>query len=269
MSQRNPMNERYSPNADRDGKTRKSASSAKPKRKASEGVRVKQTTKTKEQKRKEATARRKEDRTRVQSSGGPKTPEYKKWRKVWWTLMVITIVLTFFYMILASNASVNKIIPTTALVAAYGTLIAAVVIEFKCCRPIRKEFERKIANMTVAQKRKYDQEVAIEQAEKRAATTGWYGFVNKLAKVMGKDKGKADEVGEMVEKEKAKADEDSSEGNASKGSAANTPKTGKAARKAANKKAYTKKAADSEDKPDKADDSDNTDDSADDASGKD
>jgi hypothetical protein len=194
MSQRNPLNERYQPNTEREGKTKKSASSAKPKRKASEGVHMQRTTKTKEEKRKEQSAKRKEDRARINASGGPQDPEYKKWRKVWWATMILTAVCTFLYMVLAGKEGIAGRLAAPILIAAYVLLIAAIFIEFKFCRPIRKRFEQSIANMTVAQKRKYDAKIAAEREAERAAKAA------KKAKRRG-NKAKADEVAEMIEQE--------------------------------------------------------------------
>lgn len=238
MSQRNPMNERYRPDAERDGRSRKSATSAKPKRKASEGIHVQKTTKTKDEKRKEASARRKDDRIRVQSSGGPQDPEYKRWRKIWWTLMAVTIAFTFVYMILATNESVPHNIPVISLVAAYICLILAVIVEFKFCRPIRKEFERKISNMTVAQKRKYDEELAAKREADHAQTTGWKGFVNWLADPTGKKRKKAQEVAAALEEEQEEAEKGAS--GDSKKSSGQKQKSAKTAKKEANRKAYGK-----------------------------
>lgn len=204
MSTRNPLNERYQNNNERGGKTKRSASSAKPKRKASEGVHLERTTKTKEEKRKEQSAKRREDRARVQASGGPQDPTYKKWRKIWWATMGATAVCTFGYMVIAGRDGVPMSVANAVLVLAYVLLIAAIFIEFKFCRPIRKQFEQQISNMTVAEKRKYDARIAAqreaEKAEKQA---------RKNRRRSGGNKQKADEVADIIESETKDADADS------------------------------------------------------------
>ena len=200
MAQRNPMNERYNPDLDHGGKTKKSAASAKPKRKASEGVRVQfsSANKTKEQKRKEASERRKEDRSRIYASGGPQDPVYKKWRKVWWTLMILTALCTGAYVVLAPRGGTLATAGTVTLVLAYIMLAAAVFIEFKFCRPIRKQFERQMNNMTVAQKRRYDAKIAEERAQKKAEKAARGGL-------FGGNKKKADAVAKEIEEEEEQA----------------------------------------------------------------
>lgn len=81
MSQRNPMNERYT-SEDRTGVTRKSAASAKPKAKAAASVTVKSAKKTPEQRKAEEKAARKaaaaKQREVERKYYKPDTPRYKR-----------------------------------------------------------------------------------------------------------------------------------------------------------------------------------------------
>ena len=92
MSQRNPMNERYT-SEERTGVTRKSAASAKPKSKAAASVTVKSAKKTPEQRkaaekaaRKEAAAKQREVERKYYK---PDTPRYKRLRAIWWVVFII------------------------------------------------------------------------------------------------------------------------------------------------------------------------------------
>ncbi len=93
MSQRNPMNERYTSD-DRRGTTRKSAASAKPKSKAASSVTVVpggKKPKTKEQIKAE---QREEDRKRREFNNRyykPDTLRYKRLRIAWWVCLVLAI----------------------------------------------------------------------------------------------------------------------------------------------------------------------------------
>ena len=82
MTQRSPMNERYTTDKPK-GTTRKSASSAKPKREAASSVTVVTTTKSKAQKKAERKAQEQKMRERDARYYNPRTPEYKRMRMYW------------------------------------------------------------------------------------------------------------------------------------------------------------------------------------------
>lgn len=94
MSQRNPMNERYT-SEERTGTTRKSAASAKPKAKAAASVTVKSAKKTPEQRKAEEKAARKaaaaKQREVERKYYKPDTPRYKRLRLIWWILLIAAI----------------------------------------------------------------------------------------------------------------------------------------------------------------------------------
>ena len=76
MARRSPLNARYQKNTGPAGKTRRSASAAKPKREAGGQA--------------PATAKKKADRPSLRQAfaSQPQTPEMKQWRRVWWILIV-------------------------------------------------------------------------------------------------------------------------------------------------------------------------------------
>ncbi|HEY3317150.1 MAG TPA: hypothetical protein VGK50_01830 [Coriobacteriia bacterium] len=77
MARRSPMNARYQKNTGPAGKTRRSASAAKPKREAGGQA--------------PAPAKKKGERPSFREAlrGGPSTPEMKKWRRVWAVLIAV------------------------------------------------------------------------------------------------------------------------------------------------------------------------------------
>lgn len=87
MSTRNPMNERYT-SEEHKGVSRKSAASAKPSSSAHSTVTIEKTELTpKEKKARRKQIEAEENRKRGEIARkyyAPNTPEYKKWKKVWW-----------------------------------------------------------------------------------------------------------------------------------------------------------------------------------------
>ena len=87
MTQRNPMNERNQ-NDDRKGHTRKSAASAKPKASAASTVKIDSGAKTPREKKMERKQKEREaqakDRELQAKYLNPDTPEYYKWKRIWW-----------------------------------------------------------------------------------------------------------------------------------------------------------------------------------------
>ena len=87
MTQRNPMNERNQVE-DRKGHTRKSAASAKPKASAASTVKIDTGAKTPREKKMERKAKEREaqekDRQMQAKYLNPDTPEYYKWKRLWW-----------------------------------------------------------------------------------------------------------------------------------------------------------------------------------------
>lgn len=224
MSQRSPLNQRNLNNDLVTGTTRKSASSAKPKRQAAESVHVVRSDAPKSKKdrkraqRAQLSKRNKEDEHRLAMSGGPTDPAYKKWRRVWWATMIATIVFIMSYAIAGGSFNVSGPILTFLMVMAYVMLAAAVIVEFKFCRPIRKDFEKSIRNMSSSQKKRFDAEIAIREAEKEAAKQERrensavgkaVGAATKAFKRGGKNVAaeKIEKVAEEVEEEKARMEE--------------------------------------------------------------
>ena len=160
MSQRNPMNERYTTD-ERQGKTRKSAASMKPKTKAAASVHVQSTVKTKQQKKAEQKAQRAKQAELDRKYYNPPTAEYKRLRKIWWGCLIGAILCTVLSWV--GRSWQPEFISYVALGLAYVLIIAAFYIDFSKIRKVRRAYQ---AEMTA----KKSKEVrALEKQQKAAA----------------------------------------------------------------------------------------------------
>lgn len=168
MTQRNPMNERYT-SEERKGSTRKSASSAKPVSKAASSVRVQSTTKTKEQKKAEQKAERQKQREMDAQYYNPPTEEYKKLRRLWWIFLVGAIVLTLISWLGRTFMPEVGIYITLGL--AYVCIIAALYIDFSKIRKVRRAYQAEMATHKSKETRAAEKQykAALREAEKEAA----------------------------------------------------------------------------------------------------
>ena len=159
MSQRNPMNERYTSDEHR-GTTRKSAASAKPKSKAASSVTVVPGGKKPKTKQELKAERREEERKRREFNNKyykPDTVRYKRLRIAWWICLILAIgccTLAF-----AGQQFLSGQVGVVVLVLTYVFLIAAFVIDLW---PVRKE-------RNAYQERMRQVELKREKAERAAA----------------------------------------------------------------------------------------------------
>lgn len=155
MSQRNPMNERYT-SEERTGKTRKSAASAKPKMQAAASVTIKSAEKTPQQKKAERKAARKKEQAEQRELDRkyykPDTKRYKTLRTWWWVALVGAVLCT------AVSFLGREVMPETVamviLFMAYALIIIAFYIDLS---PIRKE------------RRAYQERMIIEEEKQKKA----------------------------------------------------------------------------------------------------
>ena len=160
MAQRNPMNERYTVEGNMPGKTRRSASSAKPKTKAASTVMEagkgakkggKGGAKSKEQRRQER-AESREERAQIDQmvAKAPKSPRYRMLRKIWAVSLVVAILCTIAAFAINSNADAllgmfgndQQTFDTLKMVVlglAYASIIFTLFLDFF---PIKKERRR-------------------------------------------------------------------------------------------------------------------------------
>ena len=164
MTQRNPMNDRYT-EENRTGKTRKSSASAKPKAERAATVRE-PAPKTKEQKKKERKERERKEAEKAQALNGrfEQTEGYKTLRRIWWGCLIGAIVLTAVSFYLTSQESMQSI-SMAAMVIAYALIIAAFYIDLGKIRKERKIYNASIANSNTKEARREQKRMRAEQRE--------------------------------------------------------------------------------------------------------
>lgn len=123
MSQRSPMNERYRKDA-KLGSTRKSASSAKPVRKLGTSEAESSSSKSK-------------SRVAPKRAALPTSPEIKKWRTIWWTLLLVglAVIGVVYFTDLRSDLDLQTYVGVVVLALS----ATAVYIDLKVIRPKQME----------------------------------------------------------------------------------------------------------------------------------
>lgn len=168
MSQRNPMNERYT-SEERSGTTRKSAASAKPKTKAAASVVIQPTEKSAQQKKADAKAARKkaeaEQRELDRKYYKPDTPEYKKLRRIWIVCLVGAVLATALSWF--GRSIEPGWISMVALFAAYALIIAAFYIDFSKIRKERRKYQDRMVALEEKQKKEARAAARIEQQKQQ------------------------------------------------------------------------------------------------------
>lgn len=171
MSQRNPMNDRYSSDEAR-GKTRKSAASAKPKSQAAASVVVKAPKKSPKEKREAEKAARKkaqaEQRELDRKYYTPDTDRYRKLRKLWWVLLVAAVLCTlvsFFF-----RSQLPEGVALAVLLAAYVLIIAAFYVDFSKIRKERRAYQTKM--LAIEEKRKREEKAAARANNSKGGAKG-------------------------------------------------------------------------------------------------
>ena len=143
MAQRNPMNERYRGEGPA-GKTRRSASSAKPKRPAGAptggAAPAKLSAREQANRRRLAAAeeRRADAAARREVAGiVPTDPAYKRWRTIWWALIAVGLVTVAASWLLRTELERNAVLGWALLVSSYAAIGGALAIDFFKIRPLR------------------------------------------------------------------------------------------------------------------------------------
>jgi hypothetical protein len=202
------MNQRYQGDGP-GGQTRKSAARAKPVTQAASSVHIRKKPQTdaekraarkareKEEERKAAErARRKTERELAESAQAgkpvereqpkgffarllappanmPSSEEYRKWRRLYWILLGVGILLVAFAFIIQMNLPSNPTLQMIALVSAYVPIIGALVVDFRKVKPLVKEHQKNRVGNKTPKQLKHEQEAreraeAIETARKAA-----------------------------------------------------------------------------------------------------
>ena len=170
MSQRNPLNERYTDDTHQ-GKTRKSAASAKPTSKAASSVHE-TAAMSKKEKKAEQEARERKSRERRGVSGSNVSeaelralPEYKKLRRWWWVCLIAAIALTAFTWVYSAMTGSEQV-SLIPLIAAWVFIIIAFYIDFWKIRKLRNQLRYAGADKSKAARAQQKQHAA-ELREKR------------------------------------------------------------------------------------------------------
>ena len=161
MSQRNPMNERYTSDK-RTGTTRKSAASAKPKTKAAGTVTMGTSKKTPQQRKAEHKEARKKEQERQRELDRkyykPDTERYKKLKRIWWVSLAGAVVCTLLSWLL------REVQPTwlafVCLFGAYALIIFAFYLDFSKIRKERRAYQERMIALEEAEAKKERKEQA-------------------------------------------------------------------------------------------------------------
>ncbi len=161
MSQRNPMNERYTSDK-RTGTTRKSAASAKPKTKAAGTVTMGTSKKTPQQRKAEQKEARKKEQERQRELDRkyykPDTERYRKLKRIWWVSLAGAVVCTLLSWLL------REVQPTwlafVCLFGAYALIIFAFYLDFSKIRKERRAYQERMIALEEAEAKKERKEQA-------------------------------------------------------------------------------------------------------------
>ncbi len=146
MSQRNPLNERYT-SEDKIGKTRKSAASAKPAAKRAATVRSAPQKSKKERRAEQRERERRADTKRYRAQQdlyNVPTEEYKRLRRTWWIVLVAAIACTVLSFALSTISGLEAV-STACLVVGYALILLALYIDFGKTRKLRKQYAAQVA----------------------------------------------------------------------------------------------------------------------------
>lgn len=141
MTQRNPMNDRYTADG-RKGQTRKSAASARPKSKAASSVRVQSTVKTKAEIKAEQKAARAKQQELDRKYYNPPTARFKKLTRLWWALLASAIIFTVLSWVL--RPYIGEIPCFVVLGLAYAAIIAAFYVDLGLRRKERRRYQEQM-----------------------------------------------------------------------------------------------------------------------------
>lgn len=222
MATRNPMNQRYNGDGP-SGQTRKSAASAKPKRKAADTVYISGKSGGKGKpapKLSKEEQRIEREKSRIESNAiysaatviMNNDPGYKRYKKVWWGLLIVAIVLIIAtYIIQIIYKTTNPVFLAGSMIAAYVPIVSAIILDFRKIRPVRKMARIKASSMTKKQldalleKEVLKNQVKkLKKEQKKASSTG--GELSeeqqqKLAELEQKTADKPEEQSKEAEKE--------------------------------------------------------------------
>jgi hypothetical protein len=163
------MNDRYQAD-DRKGQTRRSAASAKPKTKAAASVRIESTTKTPKQKKAAQRAQRQQEQRIDRKYYNVPTDEYRKWRRIWWGMLIGAIAATALSFGLRVLLPQLELLSTVVLGIGYVGIIGALVLDGWKIRKIRKEYQAEMLAKETKEKRAEEKRAHAEALAARKAS---------------------------------------------------------------------------------------------------
>lgn len=187
MTQRSFNNERYTDNKPK-GTTRKSASSVKPKREAAGSVTIVTKTKAQKDAEKEAAKKKRDAKMREANTKyyNPRTPEYKRARRIWALFVVLAIALSvasFFLM-----PRVSDTVSTILIIAAYVCIAIAIGVDLIVIRKIRLKYAAEASQTKEQTRARKDAHAAKLKAAKEGTPVKKKKFLGIFG---GKDKTEA------------------------------------------------------------------------------
>ncbi len=219
MSQRNPMNDRYT-TEDRKGVARKSAASAKPKTKAAASVTIKET-KTPQEKKAAAKAARKKEQDEQRHLDRmyykPDTVRYRHLRQLWWLCLGCAVVVVAIMFLARAYLATQAF--TVLLILAYVFIIAAFYIDFSKIRKERREYQERMVRLEAEQEK---QKKAAEHRAKQQQSQAQSHRRRRSGRGRGNRGGQAQVAAEAADA----ADDSGSESSSPADSSGEAPKRG-------------------------------------------
>lgn len=175
MSQRNPMNERYTTDTKAGGKSRKSAASAKPKSAAAgsvvQGVKSKKTKKAASDNRSKRKEQREKEYQAEQRYGDPPWKKFKIMKKLWIACLAGSIISVALAFGLGKVEDMPEWLNTACLISAYVFIAATLYIDLGQIRRMRKKWVAYMSSTQTKEGRAEQKRLKAEQreAEKKAA----------------------------------------------------------------------------------------------------
>lgn len=175
MTQRNPMNERYQ-SEERTGKTRKSASAAKPVTKAA-ATTSDPAPKTKKQKKAEARERERKEMEKAHElgidSGNMPTVQYHNLRRQYWVSLIGAIVCTVLSFITSGMDEPFSNYSIGLLIMAYVLIILALYIDMGKIRKLRKSQQQVMQGKSKAARREQKARAAEAREQQKEAAAAY------------------------------------------------------------------------------------------------
>lgn len=170
MSQRNPMNERYTTDKHSGGVSRKSASSAKLKSTAASSVVIggkkKKASKPTVSKREKRREQRNKEYEAERKYGDPPGKKFKIFKRLWLGFLIASVVTVAFSFVVSRIEGAPEWLSMAFLIAAYVCIIVTLYLDLGKIRRMRKTYA---AQMSAAQTKESRAEQKKQKAAARAA----------------------------------------------------------------------------------------------------